>query len=789
MAGGQKQFELLFQLKAALGGNFNGVFRNAIDTQKKLAQSIKQVNSVQGKIDAFTKTNSAIDKNKAKLSELQTEHQKLQQQLQQTAEKKKALEQAMETAKANGDVEEYERLSTELQATEKEYDSLNNKLKSNENQIQNTTAKIGEQEQKLSSLKAELQSAGVDTDNLGKSNEKLQKSYEKLKASQDRLQGLREKQQQITAEIGKTKMQLAGTVGTITAVAAAVYAGPVKSAMEYETALQKVSTIADSTEVPLSTMSSQIMQLSNTTGIAASTIAEDVYNAISAGQKTGDAVAFVSSSTKLAKAGFAESSQTLDVLTTILNAYGMEAEKVTSVSDMLIQTQNKGKVTVGELSSSMGKVIPTAKSYNVGLEQLCAGYAIMTSKGIACAESTTYMNSMLNELGKSGTTASEALKKSTGQSFQELMASGKSVGEVLQVLQDQATASGKSLADMFSSSEAGKAAVSLLSDGVEGFNNQVQGMIDSANATDEAFAKMEASTKAKMEKQKIENPVMNVIAHIVAYVMFIIYMLPIINVLVFSFTDGLTIKTGVIRKDSFTLENYKKLFRSATAYKPYLVSIVYSLLAALVVAVICIVVARIVTKAKHKYDKLFEPFILIPWLLPSTMIALGLMLTYDEPRMLLADKVLVATPIILLFAYIIIKIPFSYRMIRAGFVGLDGNMEEAAQVMGAKPLYTMRKVILPIIMPIVLSVIVLNFNGLLSEYDLSVFLYHPSYQPLGIVIKLATDETATIDAQAMAFVYTVVLMIISTIALWLGRYDGLGKIKSFFTKKKNGGKN
>ena len=85
MAGGQKQFELLFQLKAALGGNFNGVFRNAIDTQKKLAQSIKQVNSVQGKIDAFTKTNSAIDKNKAKLSELQTEHQKLQQQLQQTA--------------------------------------------------------------------------------------------------------------------------------------------------------------------------------------------------------------------------------------------------------------------------------------------------------------------------------------------------------------------------------------------------------------------------------------------------------------------------------------------------------------------------------------------------------------------------------------------------------------------------------------------------------------------------------------------------------------------------------
>ena len=91
-------------------------------------------------------------------------------------------------------------------------------------------------------------------------------------------------------------------------------------------------------------------------------------------------------------------------------------------------------------------------------------------------------------------------------------------------------------------------------------------------------------------------------------------------------------------------------------------------------------------------------------------------------------------------------------------------------------------------MPVVLSVIVLNFNGLLSEYDLSVFLYHPSFQPLGIVIKLATDETATTDAQAMAFVYTVILMIISTIALWLGRYNGIGTIKALLMKKKNGRK-
>ena len=64
------------------------------------------------------------------------------------------------------------------------------------------------------------------------------------------------------------------------------------------------------------------------------------------------------------------------------------------------------------------------------------------------------------------------------------------------------------------------------------------------------------------------------------------------------------------QKRFFYTGELQKTVPFSHSYKPYLVSIVYSLLAALVVAVICIVVARIVTKAKHKYDKLFEPFIL-----------------------------------------------------------------------------------------------------------------------------------------------------------------------------------
>ena len=497
MAGSQKHFELLFKLSASLGGNFNSTFKGAMEQQKKLQNSIKEVNAIQSKVDGYTKASNAIEQQRGKLEKLEAEHEKVSQKIQQHQQNAERLRAKIEeTGDATGE------LTAQLVKEENEVAKNTERLKNNENQIRQTNASIERQEEQLRNLGDELRDAGVDTDNLEQSNARLQRSYERLRGSQENLNRINSEQEKIKKSITATKLELSATVGAIGLIAKKIYDGPVQAAQEYETAIAKVSTIADANAVPIEEMSSEIMKLSNTTGIAASQIADDVYNAISAGQQTGDAVNFVSYSTKLAKAGFAESAQTLDVLTTILNAYGMEAEEVSKVSDMLVQTQNKGKVSVGELSSVMGKIIPTANANNVALEQLCAGYAIMTSKGIAAAETTTYMNSMLNELSKSGTTAEKTLRATTGKSFKELMTEGKSLGEVIQILQQEAEKSGKSLNDMFGSAEAGKAAVSLLSGGVEGFNEQVAGMVDSVGATEEAFAKMDQTTEAKMQKAK-----------------------------------------------------------------------------------------------------------------------------------------------------------------------------------------------------------------------------------------------------------------------------------------------
>ena len=280
-----------------------------------------------------------------------------------------------------------------------------------------------------------------------------------------------------------------------------------------------------------------------------------------------------------------------------------------------------------------------------------------------------------------------------------------------------------------------------------------------------------SKTKTKLQKQKIENKGLNILAHITAYALFFIYTLPVVLVILFAFSNSLAITTGNLSFSAFTLENFQRLFVDSSAFKPYLISVIYAISAAVIVTAIAVIVSRIVHKGKSKTNAFFEYSMLIPWILPSTLIALGLMLTYDQSRLIVGNKVLIGTLVILLLGYIVVKLPFSFRMIRSAFYSIEDSLEEAAQSMGASKFYILRRIIIPIILPVLLSVIALNFNSLLAEYDLTVFLYHPLYSPLGVIVKAASDDIASTNAIAMSFVYTVVLMIISSITLYLTQKD------------------
>ncbi|MBR3239973.1 MAG: phage tail tape measure protein, partial [Oscillospiraceae bacterium] len=277
---------------------------------------------------------------------------------------------------------------------------------------------------------------------------------------------------------------------SVTVPLAAAGAAAVKLATDFETSLAKLDTIADGSAKSMDTLKSELMSLSNASGIAASDLAEQAYQAISAGQDTANSVKFVESSAKLAKAGFTETGAALDVLTTIMNAYGLSAQDVTKVSDKLINTQNLGKVTVAQLAESMGSAIPTAASMGVNLDNLSSVYVTLTKQGVNAANATTQVNALMNQLGKSGTKASDAIKNKTGKSFQDLMKAGYSLTDVLEIVNEAAEENGVSLNDMFGNVRAGRAALALMNDGGETFTETLQSMSSAVGATDTAFEKI-----------------------------------------------------------------------------------------------------------------------------------------------------------------------------------------------------------------------------------------------------------------------------------------------------------
>ena len=287
-----------------------------------------------------------------------------------------------------------------------------------------------------------------------------------------------------------------------------------------------------------------------------------------------------------------------------------------------------------------------------------------------------------------------------------------------------------------------------------------------------------SKVKTKIVKQKITNPVVNVIAHIYAYVLFVIYVVPVVLIILFSFTDSKAIGTRTLTLSSFTLENYKYLLQSLTNFKPFVVSICYSALAAVIVGAIVVVACRFIQKHRNKLSAgVLEYSLMIPWLLPTTMIALGLMMAFNVRRWYMFNRVLTGTMVILLLCYIIIKLPFTMRMTKAAFFSLDDALEDAARNLGASALYTFRRVIFPVILPTVMAIAALNFNALISDYDASAFLYHPLNPTLGVQIKSLTNDMNNPNGMALTFVYAVLMMIISAVVLYLVYGRGDNKLK------------
>lgn len=278
--------------------------------------------------------------------------------------------------------------------------------------------------------------------------------------------------------------------------------------VDLDTATNKIKTLGGEAKNIAPALREMSLEMSKEYPIGAAALQTATYDALSAGISATkeDISAFMDASTQLAVGGGEEVGNTVNLLSSMINAYGESATKTKNYSDILFTTVNLGKTSVAELSGSLSNVIPTAASYGFALDKVGGSLALMTANGIPTAQATTKLNALLGEIQKPTGELAKVMDKA-GLSTEELGKKIKS-GDVIGAFKDLDGAfkqSGLNATQAFGSMEAASA-FNVLTKDFGNLEKTFKEFDNSTGATEAAYQDMAGSieNRSKLLKSQIE---------------------------------------------------------------------------------------------------------------------------------------------------------------------------------------------------------------------------------------------------------------------------------------------
>ena len=173
-------------------------------------------------------------------------------------------------------------------------------------------------------------------------------------------------------------------------------------------AIAKVKSLGVNSQVLLTQLKEVSKELKGQASVAELTGAS--YDVASAGfTNAADAAKVLKASSLGATAGFSDINTVANATTSVLNAYGLSADKAGKLVDGFVQTQNDGKIVIAEYANNIGKLAPIAASLSVPLEEINAAIAAVTASGVNAEIGITGIRSGLAKLGANSKDATEIL--------------------------------------------------------------------------------------------------------------------------------------------------------------------------------------------------------------------------------------------------------------------------------------------------------------------------------------------------------------------------------------------
>jgi TP901 family phage tail tape measure protein len=282
----------------------------------------------------------------------------------------------------------------------------------------------------------------------------------------------------------------------------------ITGATDLKTALTEVVTltgsVGDAAAADFKSFQDTVKGVSTEFGIAQDVLTNGLYNAISAGIPRGNVLEFMQVASQASIAGVTDVNTAVDGLSTVLNAFGLEADSTQAVADSMFTAVKGGKTTFAELSASMFQVAPSAAAAGVSFTEVNAAIATLTAAGTPTTVATTQIKAALTALQRP---TEEMTGLFNGLGYESAQAAIESEGLqfALGAVSDYADGNNGKMISLLGSVEAVSAVQVLAGTGAEKFTSELAAQADAAGSTQTAFEELDATRSAERNKIAFDN--------------------------------------------------------------------------------------------------------------------------------------------------------------------------------------------------------------------------------------------------------------------------------------------
>lgn len=267
----------------------------------------------------------------------------------------------------------------------------------------------------------------------------------------------------------------------VTAPVLAFGALTLKTAADFQTAMNKVAAVSGATGDELAALSKQARDLGATTQFSAAEAADAMNFLAMAGYKTNEILGAMPDTLRLASAAQLDMGAAADIVTNIMSGYSMQVEDLAHANDVLVKAFTSANTDLRQLGEALKYAGPVANAAGVEFEEAAAALGMMGNAGIQASMAGTSLRGAISRI-LSPTKKMQGIMDEAGLSFKDAEGRILPLAEIIEQLEPHADDAGMMM-ELFGQ-RAGPAMAALVSQGSDALRDLTQELRDSGGTAE-----------------------------------------------------------------------------------------------------------------------------------------------------------------------------------------------------------------------------------------------------------------------------------------------------------------